>query len=135
MWEAGIKYQPPGCNLTLTAAVFDMKERNRKAPGLANGIPTQVQTGWARTRGFELETLASQGDLDLIANYTYLDARITEGKPAEQGRQPGSIAHHMASLWVSYRFRLLGRPVSWQGRARATTAAAATAPASTASRP
>lgn len=109
-WEAGIKYQPPGHNLTVTAAIFDMKERNRKVPGLVNGIPTQVQTGLARTRGFELEALASQGDLDLIANYTYLDARITQGKPAEQGHQLASIARHMASLWASYRFRVLGAP-------------------------
>ncbi|CAB3829860.1 TonB-dependent receptor domain-containing protein [Achromobacter sp. CF-sbj1-Ac2-l] len=77
-------------------------------PGLLDGIPTSVQTGVARTRGLELEALASQGDLDLIASYTYLDARVARGKPAEEGRQLSGIARHMASLWANYRFRAFG---------------------------
>ena len=36
-WEAGVKYQPPGENLTVTASVFDMIEKNRQVAGVVNG--------------------------------------------------------------------------------------------------
>ncbi|MDZ5614632.1 TonB-dependent siderophore receptor [Achromobacter xylosoxidans] len=107
-WEAGAKYQPAGRNLTLTAAIFAMIENNRKVPGVVNGRADTVQVGQARTRGLELEALASQGNLDLVASYTYLDARVARGKPAEEGRQLSGIARHMASFWANYRFRAFG---------------------------
>lgn len=109
-WEVGAKYQPPGRNLTVTAAVFEMIENHRKVPGVVNGRADTVQVGQARTRGLELEALASQGNLDLVASYTYLDARVARGKPAEAGRQLSGIARHMASLWANYRFGAWGVP-------------------------
>lgn len=109
-WELGVKYQPAGENLTVAASLFDMTENNRKVSGVANGRVDQVQVGQARTRGAELEALASLRNVDLIATYAYLDARIVRGMPAEQGRQLASIPRYMASLWVNYRFNVFGRP-------------------------
>ncbi|TWG80231.1 iron complex outermembrane receptor protein [Cupriavidus gilardii J11] len=110
-WEAGVKYQPPGKNATLTLAVFDMRERNRKASGVVNSVPDTVQIGKARTRGVEVEALASLTNrLDLIANYTYLDAKVVEGNAAEMGRQITSIPSNMASLWATYKFKLFDTP-------------------------
>lgn len=109
-WEVGVKYQPPGKNMTLTAALFDMRENNRKVAGVVNGMAGTVQVGEARTRGAELEALVSLGRLDLIATYTYLDAKVVEGSAAEQGQRLASIPSNMASLWANYRFNLFDMP-------------------------
>ncbi|WP_454752999.1 TonB-dependent siderophore receptor [Cupriavidus necator] len=110
-WEAGIKYQPPGKNATLTIAAFDMREKNRKVSGVVNGRPDFVQVGEARTRGIEVEALASLSNrLDLIATYTYLDARVIDGTGAEVGKRLASTPSNMASLWANYRFKLFEMP-------------------------
>lgn len=109
-WEVGLKYQPPGRNMTFTAALFDMRENNRKVAGVVNGMASAVQVGEARTRGAELEAMASVGRLDLIATYTYLDAKVIEGTPAETGQRLASIPSNMASLWANYRFSLFDIP-------------------------
>ena len=80
-WEAGVKYQPPGENLTVTASVFDMIEKNRQVAGVVNGQADTVQVGEARTRGLELEAMASLGRMDLVA--TYLNPKITKGTAAD----------------------------------------------------
>lgn len=109
-WEAGVKYQPPGHNMTVTASLFDMTEANRKVAGVVNGVADTVQVGEARTRGAELEALASLGGVDVVATWTLLNAKVARGIAAEQGRQLARMPRHMASLWVNHRFRLLGAP-------------------------
>lgn len=52
---------------------------------MVNGIADTVQVGEARTKGAELEALASLGNVDLVATYTFLDAKVAKGTPAEQG--------------------------------------------------
>lgn len=110
-WEAGLKYKVPGKNATVTAAVFDMREKNRPAAGVVNGVPDTVQIGETRTRGFEVEALASlMNRLDLVASYTYLDPKIVAGGPGQAGLRLASIPSHMASLWAGYRFSMFDRP-------------------------
>lgn len=109
-WEVGVKYQPLGKNMTLTAAVFDMREENRKVAGVVNGQAGTVQIGEARTRGAELEALVSLGRLDLIAAYTFLNAKTLEGTAAEQGQRLASVPTNTASLWANYRFALFDVP-------------------------
>jgi len=110
-WEAGLKYQPPGKNAMVTMAVFDMREKNRKVAGVVNGQPDNVQVGEARTRGVEVEALASLNNrFDVIANYTYLDARILQGTATDTGKRLASIPKHMASLWGTYKFKLFDTP-------------------------
>ena len=109
-WEAGVKYQPPGENLTVTASVFDMIEKNRQVAGVVNGQADTVQVGEARTRGLELEAMASLGRMDLVATYTYLNPKITKGTAADQGQRLASIPSNMASLWANYRFSAFGVP-------------------------
>ena len=133
-WEAGVKYQPPGENLTVTASVFDMIEKNRQVAGVVNGQADTVQVGEARTRGLELEAMASLGRMDLVATYTYLNPKITRARPPTR-----------ASGWPAFRrtWRRCGPTTasapsacraSWRARACATTATASTAWATTASR-
>lgn len=102
-FEAGLKYQPPGRNAYVTVAVFDLLRENVTTPDPSD--PTlQVQTGEVRSRGIELEGVASLGfGLDLIAAYTYLDMEITESNvEGEEGERPTQVPDHTASIWADY---------------------------------
>jgi iron complex outermembrane recepter protein len=104
-YEIGVKYQPPGRNSFLTLALFDLTRRNFLQLNPATFL--QVQTGEVRSRGIEMEGVADLGfGLNLIANYTYLDAEITKSiVPGEEGARPTQVPKHMASLWADYRIR------------------------------
>jgi iron complex outermembrane receptor protein len=71
--EAGVKYQPQGSATSFTASVYSLKEKNRTVFDSTNpNYGRQVDA--TKNKGLELElktTLAR--DLDLIANYTYID--------------------------------------------------------------
>ncbi|WP_313309563.1 TonB-dependent siderophore receptor [Stutzerimonas nitrititolerans] len=109
-WELGIKYQPPGSNTLLTAAVFDLREQNRQMPDPANPLNT-IQAGEARVKGLELEGLVEvTSGWDLIGNYTYLDSEVETGLAAQQGKRIASVPEHMASLWTQHRFSIAGIP-------------------------
>lgn len=107
-WELGIKYQPMGSNTLLTAAVFDLREKNRQMPDPANPLST-IQAGEARVKGLELEGLVEvDPNWDLIATYSYLDSEVAKGPPAQQGKRIASVPEHMASLWSQHRFSVAG---------------------------
>ena len=108
-WELGVKYQPPGSNTLLTAAVFDLREQNRQIFGVTPRGDRQA--GETQVRGVELEGLVEvTPEWDLIATYTYLDSEIVEGEEGEQGNRIASVPEHMASLWSQHRFSIAGIP-------------------------
>lgn len=109
-WELGVKYQPVGSNTLLTAAVFDLREKNRQMPNPANPLST-IQAGEARVKGLELEGLVEMNrSWDLIGTYTYLDSEVVKGPVAQQGKSIASVPEHMASLWSQHRFSIAGIP-------------------------
>lgn len=92
--EAGVKYLPQNENLMITAAVYDLREKNRQANDPDNPL-NRVQNGDTTTRGLELEARGRVGkQVDLIANYTYTDI-----DPKLEG-----LPRHIASLWGKYRY-------------------------------
>lgn len=112
--ELGVKYQAPGSGSFLTAAVYNLTERNVLTPDLDPTHPGySVQSGEIRVRGFELQGHARPTDnLDLSATYTYSDAINTrsnlfgttldgESEPV-QGKHPVQIPQQMLSLWADY---------------------------------
>jgi iron complex outermembrane receptor protein len=102
-YEAGIKYQPPGYNSSITLSAFHLTQQDVLTPDPAN-LGFNVQTGEVRTRGIELEGRASLAEgLNLVGSYTYLDATVTESNTAGvAGKTPLYIPKHMASLWADY---------------------------------
>lgn len=71
---------------------------------LIGGVDYQTQMGEVRVRGLELAATASLAEgLDLLANYTYMNAEIMEGQYA--GNRPGGVPQNMANLWLNYTFR------------------------------
>jgi len=126
-YELGIKYQPPGSNSFITAAVFDLRKSNvltldPVVTNLCNGSRCQIQSGEVQSRGFELEGKASLSDnLDITAAYAYLDAKTSKSNntvsvspgsgvangaaESAQGKTLVAIPRHTASAWVDYTFR------------------------------
>ncbi|TNF36839.1 MAG: TonB-dependent siderophore receptor [Gammaproteobacteria bacterium] len=106
--ELGVKYQPTGSTHLLTAAIYDLREKNRKTPDPVNPV-NQLQTGEARARGVELEALMQFDRWDVIASYTWTDTKVMEGTPGyDDGKRLPSVAEHQASLWGVYRFSIAG---------------------------
>lgn len=99
--EAGFKYQLAP-NTLISAAVFRLEELNRLTTDPTNPF-FQAQLGKTRVEGFEIEGLiAVNSNLNLIASYSYNDARIVEGDGA--GSHIEAVPDQLASLWAVYKF-------------------------------
>lgn len=60
---------------------------------------SSVQTGEVRVRGIELEGHASlTNNLDVVASYTYTDAKNTKSNSDNLDKAPTGIPRNMASL-------------------------------------
>jgi iron complex outermembrane receptor protein len=125
-YELGIKYQPPGSNSFITAAVFDLTQSNvvttdPDTTHICSGGSCQTQSGQVRSRGLELEGKASLNDnLDITASYAYLDNRVTKSNSTiaytpdpftgasvsvdEKGTTTYGVPRHTASAWADYTF-------------------------------
>lgn len=102
-YEIGVKYQPPGGESYVAAALFDLKRRNVVTYDLITFAPTQ--TGEVRSRGAELEVkLNLLRDFNLLAAYTYQDVEVTKSTAADLGKRPPTIPEQTASLWADYTF-------------------------------
>lgn len=100
--EAGVKYDLPGQNVSLRAAVFELRQNNAVIYEVVNGFNRQVQLDM-RSRGFEIEGVASlTNGLSIQASYAYNDARILKLTAEAEGNRLTSIPYHTASLWLDY---------------------------------
>jgi len=99
--EVGLKYQPVGSNLLITAAAYEIEESNRLVTDPTD--PTnQVQAAGAKISGFELEMQATWEQLDLIASYTKIDAKYQQF--GQDTANIEVVPEEQASVWASYRF-------------------------------
>ncbi|OZC04387.1 TonB-dependent siderophore receptor [Rubricoccus marinus] len=100
--EVGVKVQPPGVNGLLTVALFNLTRDDFLQYDPNTSL--QVQTGQVRSRGVEMEAVASlTNGLDVTAGFTALDVEITESaNEAEIGQRPTQIPNRTASLWADY---------------------------------
>ncbi len=103
-WEIGVKYQPLDWNAFITVSAFDLTRSNLVRTD-TNGDP--FQTGEVRSRGIEVEAVASLADgLSLRAAYTYLDTEITNDvDPANIGNTPYGVPRNKAGIWADYTFQ------------------------------
>jgi len=130
-YEIGLRYQPPGTNLLLSAAAFDLRRQNvlttdPVAPAFS------VQQGETSSRGVEFEAKATlmQG-LSMTAAYTYQEVEFattrntavvdlgffparTGGTVPLQGKTPWGVPRHAGSAWLDYTFQE-GVPVAGLG--------------------
>lgn len=102
--EIGVKYLVPDANMVVTAAFFNIDQENGLFYEVVNGVNTQVQRGKLRSRGVELEAVASlDNGLSISGSYTYTDLKILEGPDETVDNYVSSVPFHMASLWLHYQ--------------------------------
>jgi iron complex outermembrane receptor protein len=120
-YEAGLRYQPPGSDTLLSAAVYRLDQDN--ALSLDAATNTYVQYGKTRSKGVELEAKSNLTDnLQLSAGYAYTDTHVLQDQTASNvGKRIEGVPYNSASLWASYRLAALGLPaVKVAGGARYT---------------
>lgn len=102
--ELGVKVQPKGAKMLVTATVFDLRETNRLSPDPSEPF-NSIQLGSTKSRGAELEATAQLARrLDLIGSYTYTDITVSDGSLV------AGVPLHQASLWAGYKFAIAGIP-------------------------
>lgn len=102
-FELGLKYQPPGTDILLSAALYHLVEKNKPvAVDPLNGIYESL--GEVTNKGLELEARANVAEgFDVIAAYTYNHSEVTGGENV--GNAPAVTPRHSASLWANYTFQ------------------------------
>lgn len=105
-YEAGIRYQPDGRDLLLSASVYSLTQTNVLTYDAA---AQPYQQGKVESRGIELEARARFGALSVIGAYTYTDARVTESADASAiDQQVALVPFHTVSLWADRTLDDLG---------------------------
>ena len=108
-WEAGVKWQPPGQGISAFAAVYQLREKNRKTTDPTNPL-NSLQIGEVKVKGFEAEVQASLArQWDFTLGYAFTDAKISRSNAGDQGTPVASVPKHTASAWLSHRFASEGR--------------------------
>jgi iron complex outermembrane receptor protein len=120
-YEVGLRYQPPGSDTLLSAAVYRLDQDNSLSLDAATN--TYVQYGKTRSKGVELEAKSNLTDnLQLSAGYAYTDTHVLQDQTASNvGKRIEGVPYNSASLWASYRLAALGmEQVKVAGGARYT---------------
>ncbi len=94
--EVGVKYQPLRFPGIVTLAYFDIEQSNLSDPFSLPGSFEQ-QSGEAKIKGVELESVLNFGDITLELNASKLDTE------SAYGYQLSSVPEKQASSWISYR--------------------------------
>jgi iron complex outermembrane receptor protein len=101
--EAGIKYAPPGWRMLLSAAVFDLTQKN-----VIVNTPTFIpfQVGGVRVKGVEADFRVSVTDnFDVIAGGSHIIPTVEEHiNPAIVGKDMLMVNRDSAFLWGIYQF-------------------------------
>ncbi|MFL8988046.1 TonB-dependent siderophore receptor [Pseudomonas sp. QLc11A] len=100
-WELGIKYQPPGSNTLLTAAVYDLTQKNVSVTNNVGNVTVTSQTGEVRVKGLELEAVSDVTEnLKVTAAYTLAKSEVQDG--AFKGNRLQLMPNQQASVWGDY---------------------------------
>lgn len=112
-FEAGVRYQPPGTALMLSAATYQLTQTNVLTTDPASPR-NQVQQGEVRSRGFEFEAKGRIGrDAQIIGAYTYTDVRTTKASPLfpeQVDKRVAGVPYNQLSLWGDSTLAAFGLP-------------------------
>ncbi|MEM9121105.1 MAG: TonB-dependent siderophore receptor [Cyanobacteria bacterium P01_F01_bin.56] len=104
-YEVGLKADLFDNRLTTTLAFYSLRRTNVLTQD-PNNPGFQVQVGEQASDGVEFDIA---GELlpgwNIIANYAYTDARISEDNEFPEGRRLLNVPEHAASLWTSYEIQ------------------------------
>ena len=101
-YETGLKFQPAHLNAFLTASVFSVTQDHTLTADPSNPL-NQIQTGQTRSRGVELESVASLGfNLNFVGSFTHDQVRYTHNNDGTVGKVPLFTPANLTSLWLDY---------------------------------
>lgn len=101
--EGGVKFQALDNRLRASIAAFHIKKRNVLTGDPLSGFLFSVPTGEQRSQGIEFDMAGRiLPGWDIIANYAYIDARVTEDNVFLVGSRVPNSALHQGSLWTTY---------------------------------
>ncbi len=105
-WETGVKYEAPNGRLLVHAALFDLRETNRRTPDPTNPR-NSIQVGEVQSRGGELEVrLRLLRGIDAIGSYSYNLVRVTRSNTADLGKRLPTMPLHLASVWFTKQWQI-----------------------------
>ena len=100
--EVGVKFKPNGSNFMVTAALFDIRQKD-VLTGDPNDPLRNVQTDAVRVKGLELELKGNlTREFEITAGYTHLDPRVTKSIGGYAGKYMMSTALDQGSIWGKY---------------------------------
>ena len=101
--EGGVKFQTTDNRLRATIAAFHIKKRNVLTGDPLSGFVFSVPTGEQRSQGIEFDVAGRiLPGWDIIANYAYTDARVTEDNVFLVGSRVPNSALHQGRIWTTY---------------------------------
>ncbi|ABW28387.1 TonB-dependent siderophore receptor [Acaryochloris marina] len=104
-FEVGVKGEFLDGNMFATLAYFDITKRNVATTDPNNPF-FSIATGEQRSQGVELDIA---GEIlpgwNVIANYAYTDARVTEDNDIPVGNRLFNAPLHSAGLWTTYEIQ------------------------------
>lgn len=120
-WEGGIKYLLTNYATTLTASVFNIKQKNVLTHDI--NYLSYRQTGEIESNGVEVSAVSRPMDnLNLVASYAYTHAINTKDDSYE-GQRPTQVPENTLNLWADYTFDnsflnglMLGAGMRYQGK-------------------
>jgi iron complex outermembrane receptor protein len=105
-WEAGVKYQPLGSRLLLTASVFEITEQNVLVTDPGN-VFFSVQVGEVRVRGYEFEARGNiTRELAIVGGISHIEPIVTKSTAVmgNLGKDLPAVPRDHAALWAMYTF-------------------------------
>lgn len=105
-WEAGVKYEAPGGQLTGALAVFDLVRENVTTADPVN-TGFNVATGEQRARGLEVELGADlKNGWKLTSAYAYTQTKVTrDNNAAIVGKPLNLTPRHTLTAWATYKLQ------------------------------
>ncbi|AFC86749.1 TonB-dependent siderophore receptor [Frateuria aurantia] len=110
-YEAGVKYQPQSIDGMITAAVYDLRQRNilgtdPDASHVCGTGTCMIQDGEGRIRGIELEGRLTPADgWSMIGTWTRMQSVLLKSSYGNQGNGLPQVPREMASAWSDYTFQ------------------------------
>lgn len=128
--EGGVKYLLSEYATTLTASVFEIRQKNVLTTDYtytAGGLLNYRQTGEVRSDGAELSIVSRpQDNMTLIASYAYTDA-VNKKDDLYQGKRVTQVPQNSLNLWGDYTFEqgifnglMLGAGMRYYGKSEIT---------------
>lgn len=103
-WETGIKLDILKNRLNATVSYYDITVTNSTRTELVEGKTFMFQDGSQKSRGAELELIASPvTGLNIVAGYAYNENEYSKASPALEGKSLAASPKQVANIWASYR--------------------------------